>query len=544
MKRLIPLLFLASPLLADGNEVPVDPCPSGVVGLCTPSETSVIIDTLIEEEIIQQLDGTTTITTTTDTVETTIITNETTLDLLDGETGIVSSNHEGDMDKDWGGQGPAAMPTGEACGGIEDSGKCAGINGTGSFTTTQGVENVGTTYIQTITLPDNPISNGGKTTYSIDVDKTDKEDNIYIHITGNNNDGVAFSGTDVLSATGVESGFQTYTGGFDFSGGLTSMTVEIGGRNLGITMDYALFDNVSINVIYNAIQTIIDYHITTMEMFVALEVVIDDVVIDVIEDIIDHNNIMIDDNGDFNMTPIDMPELEINYETVELEMESFDMPEVAEMNDSFEVIDIEDVQAEINLPVAEPEEVIVEVTLEVEEVEVEVAELEPAKPEVKSEPEPKPEPEETVEDVQKETKQEEPEPKAEPEQEPEQKQAEAKSEDKDSKQDAKVEKSNSVKDKQQTAAKKIITKMGDKGKYDNTNQIKTLLVMQVLGNSKSFFEERQLIEDTQGFFTTARIKDTHIKDNGLASFVMFGGSNAKMDDIVNTQYNRRTTWLK
>ena len=261
MKRLIPLLFLASPLLADGNEVPVDPCPSGVVGLCTPSETSVIIDTLIEEEIIQQLDGTTTITTTTDTVETTIITNETTLDLLDGETGIVSSNHEGDMDKDWGGQGPAAMPTGEACGGIEDSGKCAGINGTGSFTTTQGVENVGTTYIQTITLPDNPISNGGKTTYSIDVDKTDKEDNIYIHITGNNNDGVAFSGTDVLSATGVESGFQTYTGGFDFSGGLTSMTVEIGGRNLGITMDYALFDNVSINVIYNAIQTIIDYYI-------------------------------------------------------------------------------------------------------------------------------------------------------------------------------------------------------------------------------------------------------------------------------------------
>ena len=171
-------------------------------------------------------------------------------------------------------------------------------------------------------------------------DRTDKEDNIYIHITGNNNDGVAFSGTDMLSATGVESGFQTYTGGFDFSGGLTSMTVEIGGRNLGITMDYALFDNVSINVIYNAIQTIIDYHITTMEMFVALEVVIDDVVIDVIEDIIDHNNIIIDDNGDFDMTPIDMPEIEISYETVELEMESFDMPEVVEMDDSLSLIHI------------------------------------------------------------------------------------------------------------------------------------------------------------------------------------------------------------
>lgn len=51
MKQLIPLLFLASPLLADSNEVTIDPCPSGVVGLCTPSETSIIIDTLIEEEI-------------------------------------------------------------------------------------------------------------------------------------------------------------------------------------------------------------------------------------------------------------------------------------------------------------------------------------------------------------------------------------------------------------------------------------------------------------------------------------------------------------
>lgn len=155
MKQLIPLLFLASPLLADSNEVAIDPCPSGVVGLCTPSETSVIIDTLIEEEIIQEPDGVTTITTTTETVETTIVTNVDSGDILHSDSEFVEERYEGDMDQDWGGQGPASMPTGEACRGIEDSGRCAGINGTGSFTTKQGVENVGTTYVQTITPSSN-----------------------------------------------------------------------------------------------------------------------------------------------------------------------------------------------------------------------------------------------------------------------------------------------------------------------------------------------------------------------------------------------------
>ena len=71
------------------------------------------------------------------------------------------------------------------------------------------------------------------------------------------------------------------------------MTVEIGGRNLGINVDYVLFDNVSINVIYNAIQTIIDYHVTTMELFVALDVAVDDTVTEVIENILVNNDITV-----------------------------------------------------------------------------------------------------------------------------------------------------------------------------------------------------------------------------------------------------------
>ena len=80
--------------------------------------------------------------------------------------------------------------------------------------------------------------------------------------------------------------------------------------------------------------------------------------------------------------------------------------------------------------------------------------------------------------------------------------------------------------------------MGDKGRYDETNQLKTLLVMQVLGNTKDFFNNQLALPDTPGFFSATRIPDTQIKDNGLASFVLFGGSNAAMDNLVNMQYKR------
>ena len=42
--------------------------------------------------------------------------------------------------------------------------------------------------------------------------------------------------------------------------------------------------------------------------------------------------------------------------------------------------------------------------------------------------------------------------------------------------------------------------MGDKGKYDTTNQIKTLVVMQVLGNTNTFFDSQKQLQDTQNFF--------------------------------------------
>ena len=85
-------------------------------------------------------------------------------------------------------------------------------------------------------------------------------------------------------------------------------------------------------------------------------------------------------------------------------------------------------------------------------------------------------------------------------------------------------------------AKRIMKRMGDKGRYDVSNQLKTLAVMQVLGNSKSFFDATTKLKDTVVFFSTATIPDATINSNNFALYILFGGSNAKHDAMINSQY--------
>ena len=124
---------------------------------------------------------TTTTTTTTTTTQT--VTNENSGDILDGTNGYVNSSKEGDMDIDWGGQGPASMPIGNTCGQLGTD-KCAMITGSGNGTSTMGVSGMGTTFIQTVNISDLNISKGGRTNYTIKVEKQDAQDSIYMHITG------------------------------------------------------------------------------------------------------------------------------------------------------------------------------------------------------------------------------------------------------------------------------------------------------------------------------------------------------------------------
>ena len=90
--------------------------------------------------------------------------------------------------------------------------------------------------------------------------------------------------------------------------------------------------------------------------------------------------------------------------------------------------------------------------------------------------------------------------------------------------------------KKEKAAKKIVKKMGDKGRYDSTNQLKTLIVMQVLGNTKNFFDSQKQLNDREGFFTDYMLPDTHLTNNNIAQYYLFAGSEGLMNEMIDSQW--------
>ena len=531
------LCFYYSSLKAD--------CTNTTIGLCTPGTEEVIVES-ITEETKQDGTGITTVITTTSDVTTTTITNETSGDILDGSNGYVSSSKEGDMDIDWGGQGGASMPSGSSCYGLGTD-KCAMITGSGNSTSTMGVSGMGTTFIQTIDISDLTIDKGGKVVYSIAVDKQDSQDRIYMHITGRNGNTSVFSGTDILSETGITSGYQQYTGNFNFAGSLNTLIVEVGGRDINMAIG-PMFDDVSVEVLYNVVNTIVTQEITTVEMFIALNTDVSTEIIDVVETIFEFNE-PVEDAPVFTLEPTDKPTEEFTYESVEMEvkfetdfgmdteikMPEFDMPVEVETEMSMEMemasleakmeepeveVDVEPQTEKPTMDMQEPtdEEPVMEndmdsgpdETEEVEQPDSEATEESPVEDEGGNE----------QEDTQQEEVEE---PTEEPVEEIEETTEEPKQETKQ--------------EQKQKAATKIVKKMGDKGRYETTNQIKTLIVMQVLANSKSFFVDTQLSE-VQGFFTDVELPDTELSDNNIANYFMTVDSDNTFNQIVDSQYNR------
>ena len=60
--------------------------------------------------------------------------------------------------------------------------------------------------------------------------------------------------------------------------------------------------------------------------------------------------------------------------------------------------------------------------------------------------------------------------------------------------------------------------------------------MQVLGNSKSFFESQQQLNDRVDFFTDTTLPDAVISDNDIAGYFLFVGSDGLMNEIIESQY--------
>ena len=563
-------------------------CLPDATGLCTPGVTTTE-DTQID--IVEEDFGTEIVTTTTTTVTNTevTVTNQDSQDLLDGTNNYVTSTKEGDMDSDWGGQGPASMPTGNACYGLGTD-KCAAITGSGNTTSTMGVEGMGTTFIQTVDFSELNISNGGEVKYSIEVDKQDDQDRIYMHITGLNGTSQVFSGTDILSESGVSTGYQSYNGSFDFSGVLNRVTIEVGGRDINLAVG-PVFDDVSVNVFYNVINTIITQQITTVEEIYYLNLL--DTEINFAEEVFEFNDISTNDVGEIEFMPFEPEYEEVTYESVEIEMAEieleFDYVEVSydvtydapppmellpppDMNMDFEVpVNIETVSIEIEMEmnlelpsledmppppdmmasveevappmemddVPPPMETEPEVEIEVEPVETEVEETKPQIEEVQEEPEMvETEPEETVEEAPEEVEEvEEVEDTKEPEEEAPEEVEETKEEPKEEpkkeekKEEPKKEpkKEPSAKEK---AATKIVKKIDDKARYDDAAQTKTLIVMQILGNTKSFFDTQSYIQDTN---VTEYLNKT-IDDQYGMLFDMAQGQ--IMDDMVNSQWQK------
>ena len=540
--------FLALLLYCSSSKADIN-CATDVVGLCTPDISYTITETVTEESYSEG-DGITTITTTnTETTVDTVV-NTDSGDILDGDNGFVTSTKEGDMDSDWGGQGPASMSTGTTCGDL-GADKCAQITGSGNSTSTMGVSGMGTTFIQTIDVSDLNISNGGKTTYTIKVDKQDAADSIYMHITGKDGSSVKFAGTDILSAAGVDTGYASYSGGFDFGGNLTSLIVEIGGRDINLAIG-PVFDDVSINTIYNVISQVITNSITTVEQWVSLNIG-GDTELELVEDLIDNNDFEETDEGFIEITPnednedySDMDTVEAEIDTMvgfdeipqfEVEIPTFDVPEIdtnvatVETNIEAEIESQMEIDSSPPPAPVEPEPEVVPVLEKAEEGEM--VEVEPEKEEVvvaEKEVEPEPEKEEVVV-AEKEV---EPEIKKEVEPEPEKEEIVVAKKEPEKKVKTKEQK----KADKQKAASKIVKKMKSKSSYyDDTSQQKTLIIMQVVsGNAKDFFLNQNQLQDIQGFFSNL----PSIPDGNLGAspnaFAFFGSGSQTMNEMIEIQY--------
>ena len=502
MIKLVQQLFLVVWLSFCYSSLKAD-CTNTTIGLCTPGTEEVIVET-ITEETTQDATGITTITTTVTDITTTTISNEDSGDLLDGSNGYVSSSKEGDMDTDWGGQGPANMPTGSNCYELGTD-RCAQITGSGNSTSRMGVSGMGTTFIQTIDIDDLTIDKGGQVVYSISVDKRDPQDRIYMHITGRNGNTSVFSGTDILSETGVTSGYQQYTGNFDFAGSLNTLIVEVGGRDINLAIG-PLFDDVSINVLYNVVNTIVTQEITTVEMFVALNTDVPTEILDVVETIFEFNE-PVQDAPVFTLEPVNETVEDFSYETVEVELE-IDFDTEVEMTEIEINVEPETQEPTMDTSESTNEEPVVEADTDNEQNEpTEEVEQPKSDSEATEESTMEDESSDEQESVQQKEEQE-------PAQEP-------------------IEKTKQ--EQKQKAATKIVKNMGDKGRYEANNQLKTLVVMQVLANSKSFFVDTQLSE-IQGFFTDVELPDTTISDNNMANYFMTIDSDNTFNQIVDSQY--------
>ena len=305
-------------------------------------------------------------------------------------------------------------------------------------------------------------------------------------------------------------------------------------------------------------------------MFIALNTDVSTEIIEVVETIFEFNE-PVDEAPVFTFEPIEEPMEDFTYETVEMEIEfevdfgmeiempDFDMPLTADMDMEMpmdiEIVNIE-MEMELEIPmdmeiedapppmvVAKMEEPEVEVNVETETEQptMDIQEPTDEEPVMETDMDSGPNEPEEIEQPDSETTEESPveDESSDEQEEVQQEEIEEPTEEpvEETKETTEEPKQEIKQEQKQKAATKIVKKMGDKGRYEANNQLKTLIVMQVLADSKSFFVDTQLSE-IQGFFTDGVLPDNVIEDNNLAQYYLMMDNNSKHSELENLQYGR------
>ena len=418
-------------------------------------------------------------------------------DVLDGETGVVTSRYEGDADSDWGGAG--SIYSHSAC---TDSASGFPATGTDGRTSACGHarSNSLTTWRQYIQLNSFGIEEGGEVNYEFlfafpDSMYQNAGQTAYVQTKGYNDNVLQWdSGQIVIDKTtftqnpynynGNTNWVNNVTGSYDFANALDKVYLEIGGYG-----EY-YWDEFQYNVAYNQITTVIETYLQVVQQEEILNTTID----------------MLDDYEVVEVfTPeIELPEIQLEFDVVENDM-SFDEPIVMEEIESFDAMTEEIVP---NIEIEENLSPINEDTEPVEEVEVSEVATEPDVTDEPSSP--------ANEEIEENATQEEVEEVA------EEKTAAVK-----------VDTSKKVAEKKQEKAKKILNNF--ESSYDNVAQMTTLAIVNALGPEIKTYEEIQIQNVSPSWYEAEEIYSDVIMQDPLGNY--FGVRDSlTFNNMVDMQY--------
>ena len=430
-------------------------------------------------------------------------------DVLDGDTGIVTSKYEGDADIDWGGDGAIyshASCTDAASGfpatGTDGRTVACGHAKNNSLTTWEQYVNLNSFDIEDggqvdwqfyFAFPNNMYTNANRTAF---VETKGYYDNVLQWETGQITiDKTTFT-QNPYDYSGNTNWVNTVLGSEEFAGQLDKVYINIGGYGT------YYWDEFQYNVAYNYVTTVVETWMQVVEQQQALDTTMDLMddyeIMDTFEqDVMDTT---MDDmvNMDVDMPDIDIPDVDVPetsageemLQDLELDMPMMDVEEVAaeieEMVAEIEDIAVDEPTEEVSSPTNEPE-LTEEVVEEVEPTEeIEVAE------ETSSEEEPKEEVKK-VEVEEKPTKQQE---------------------------------------KKQEKAKEIIENFASN--YDPVAQITTLALVNALGpNIKTY--SNQVVQPALQWYKTEEIYTDVVMQDPLGNY--FGVRDSLVfEQMIGAQY--------